>query len=94
MNRVRGCMIFGAVVGLLLSGSALAGPKEREQRHRDARDKIRTLRLMKLVEALDLDDKTGMRVARVLKQADEEAVDEQIEAEEEEAPPVLPDPEE
>jgi len=71
MNRTVARMI--AIVGaLLLVCPALARPREREQRQREAQEKIRTLRLMKLVEALDLDEKTGIKVARVLKNADEE----------------------
>jgi len=72
MNRVYRSMAVAAGVALLVAGPALAGPKEREQRHRVAQEKIRTLRLMKLVEVLDLDEKTGIKVARVLKQTDEE----------------------
>lgn len=72
MNRVSGRKVIVVVIAaLLLAWPALAGPAEREQRHREAQDKIHTLRLMKLVEALDLDEKTGIKVARVLKNADE-----------------------
>jgi len=63
-----------AAVGILaIVGPALAqrGPGPGPGKRREVEEKIRTLRLMKLVGALELDEATAIKVAGILRRTDE-----------------------